>query len=269
MSATDVDPRLGCRAKVERAKEHLAELDRELNAYIASDPYVFNIHGGADRTQQVILKSMKPIPLRWSAIIRDVLSNTRSALDHAITCAASLETNSFKKRKFPIYRDRADFEKLAFKNDWQGCARTKRFIRRLKPYDRGDDMGLHSNTLVLLNQFRNRDMHNLIIPVGAAGAHAVITPKPGHDEPFELVSEYSPLLKNGDIAASIYPLDPALLQHEFKTQLTFQIRLGDIDGVPHLPISASSILHHIVKVVDRIVGIAERRLFKGHASLAA
>ena len=46
---------------------------------------------------------------------------------------------------------------------------------------------------------------------------------------------------------------------KFETHLTTEVRLGGIELAP--PIGASSVLHHIIKIVDRVVVIAERTLF--------
>lgn len=176
MTTDEPDPRLGPRAKIERAKEHLAEFDREIEAFIAGNPYEFAVHDDSDRTRHIILKSHKPIPLRFSTVAGDVLHNARSALDLLVTCAASLETKTLENLRFPIFRDRADFEKQAFKKGWENCPRTVRFVKLLKPYERGGGLGHHGHTLVFLNRLSNRDKHRLIIPVGTAAASAVVEP---------------------------------------------------------------------------------------------
>jgi hypothetical protein len=252
-------PGLGPRAKIERAKEHLAELDAEINRFVADHPYKFIVHNDPDGTRHLVLESHQPIPIRWSTIVGDVIHNARSALDQLTTHAASVEIGTLKNLSFPIFRHRIDFEAKAFSNYGNDCPRTIRFLKLLKPYERGYDLGHHGHTLVLLNRLSNRDKHRLIIPVGTAAARAVVTPGPEFGEPFELTPPDAALLKDGEIVMTLSPRDPLFAGKKFETSITTQIRLSGVERVP--PVGASSILHHIVKIVDRIVGIAERKLF--------
>jgi hypothetical protein len=258
MVTAELNPGLGPRTKIERAKEHLADLDREINSFTASNPYRFVIHDDPDGTRHIILDSHEPIPMRWSAIVGDIIHNARSALDVLATHAASIETHSIENRKFPIFRDKADFEKRAFKNWGQNCPRTIRFIKLLGPYERGYDLGHHSHTLALLNRLSVRDKHTLIIPVGTAAGYAVIAPKAGFGEPFKLRPPDEALLKDGEIVMTVSPRDPNFAGKDFEIKLTVQIRLSGVERLP--AVGASSVLHHIVKIVDRIITIAERVL---------
>jgi hypothetical protein len=259
MIALEPNSRFGPRAKIERAREHLAEFDRELNTFIADSPYTIRVHTDPDQTQHVILESQKPIPIRWSTIVGDVIHNARSALDLLVTYLASLETKVVENLGFPIRRHRADFEKNALNKFGQNCPRTVRFLQRLKIYERGGDPGHHANTLVLLHRLSIRDKHRLIVPVGTAAAYAEVIPAPGFGEPFKLAPPEMRPLTTGETIITLSPKDPLFANKKFETKLTTQIRLSDVEGLP--PVGASPLLHHVVKVVDRIVGIAERKLF--------
>lgn len=259
MTIGDIDPRCGPRAKIERAEEHLAEFYRLVNAYIADEPYKFVRHIDSDGTGHLVLESHKPIPIHWCAIIGDIVHNCRSALDSLISLSAGLEANTSENFSFPIFRHRADFEANGLnKLRKYGCPNTIRFVQRLKPYERGYDLGNPSNTLVLLNRLSVRDKHRLIVPVGTAAGYAVVTPKPGFGEPFKLVPPENTFMEDGEIIISISPRDPNFAGKDFDTQVTAQIRLGGIEPIP--PIGAPSYLSHIVKIVGRIVDIGERRL---------
>ncbi len=265
MTTVDLDPRRGPRAKIERAKEHLAEFDREINAFIDSKPYKFISHFDPDGTHHVILKSHTPMPIRFSTLIGDVVHNARSALDLLCTCAARLETKNLENFKFPIFWDRVDFEEKACKKGWEHCPRTVRFLKLLKPYGRGYDLGHHGHTLVILNRLDTRDKHELIIPLGTTAKRAIVTPGPGYGEPFELVPPDTALLNDGEIIMSFSRTDPLFANKKFKTDITTQIRLSGVNPLP--TVGASATLHHIVKIVDRIIGIAERTLFRSNVPL--
>lgn len=252
------DPSLGPRAKVDRAKEHLAEFDREIDAYTASHPYEYEIRDEADGMRHIILKSHKPIPVRLCTVVGDVVHNARSSLDLLVTLAATREAGPVKGLSFPIFRHRADFEAKALVNFGKSCPKLVRFIRRIAPYERGGDAGHHANTLVLLNRLNGRDKHRLIIPVGTWPARAVVAPEPGFGESFMLVPEDATVLRDGEIVMSMSRFDQRFAGKKFNTHLTTQIRLSGVEGLP--PIGASSMLHHIVKVVDRIIRTGERHL---------
>lgn len=259
MTIGDIDPRLGPRTKIERAKIHLTEFDRLVNAYTANNPLKFIRQVDSDGIAHLILESHKPIPIAWSPIIGDIIHNCRSALDLLVSLAANLESGGSENFPFPIFRHRSDFEAKGLKKLRKyGCVKTIRFIQRLKPYERGYDLGNPGNTLVLLNRLSVRDKHSLIIPVGTAAARAVVTPKTGFGEPFQLVPPENTFLEDGKVVISMSPRDPMFAGKSFNAELTMEIRLSGVEPIP--PIGASSYLHHIAKIVGRIVDIGERRL---------
>lgn len=259
-SATDPDPRLGPRAKVDRAKEHLAEFKRAVDGFIASEPYKFDTVDDAGGLRHIVLKSHEPLPLRLSTIAGDIVHNLRSSLDVLVTCAGMLESNELQNLKFPIYRERTDFEKRALKGDWNHSPRAARFVKLLKPYERGLDLGHHGHTLVLLNRLSNLDKHRLIITVGTAAAYCVVEPAAGFGDPFRLEPPPMDLLAPGDIVMTMSRRDPLFAGKRFNTHLTVQVRLSGVGRMP--PVGAASVLAHLVKTVDRIVLIAERTLFR-------
>ena len=259
MAFTDAHPKDAARIKIERAKEHAQELNRLVGVYIDSDPYTFTIKLDPDGTQRAILETYKPIPGRFSAIIGDIIHNSRSALDAVATYGGFVETNSIENLKFPIFSDSATFQKKAF-NNFPDCPRTKRFIERLKPYERGDNSFTHSDALVMLNRLSVRDKHTSIIPMGAVVARAVVTPVSGWtDQPFEIVMEsYSPVAESGEIFVW-RATDPRFAGKQLNTQITLKVVLHGVETTP--AINATSLLMHLVSVVDRVVGLAERRLY--------
>lgn len=261
MTANYSNTRLGPRAKIERAKEHLAEFERVVNAFVANDPYEFVVQKDSDGSEHVFLKSHKPIPLRFSTIAGDIIHNARSALDLLVTCGGEIESGVVKNLKFPIRASRDDFEKNAFNKSWQDCPRTRRLVEKLKPYERGYDLGHHGHTLCLLNRLSNRDKHSLLVVIGTAAAKAVVTPRPGFGDAFELAPPDTALLSDGDVVISFSPHHPLFAGRDFDTQLTVQIRFGGMD-VARVPwVGAHANLAHIIKIVERIVLIAERTLF--------
>src|SRR5437879_5011190 len=72
------DPRL----KVERAKQHISEFDREVSAFLARDPYAVVVEPDADPGYNVtVVHVREEIPKKLPAILGDVVHNLRAALD--------------------------------------------------------------------------------------------------------------------------------------------------------------------------------------------
>jgi hypothetical protein len=254
-----INPALGPRAKVERAKEHLAVFDAAINDYSNGGHRGITLHDDPDGVRHVVFAEYQPLSPRLSTIAGDVIHNARSALDLLTSHAARLEGNRLQDLGFPIVRLRTDFEAKMLKK-FDSSPKVARFLMLVGPYERGGgDPGHHANTLVILNRLSVVDKHQLLILVGLASARAVIEPASGHGEPFVMMPPDAEFLKHGEIIMSISPYDPLFAHKTFRTSITVQIRLSGVDGLP--PVGASSILHHVVKIVDRIVAIGERRLF--------
>jgi len=78
-----VDALTGVEVKIARAKRHLDELKEQIG--IAFDPsqYRFVRQDDPDPLEYVYrIEGLPDVPLLWSAIVGDVLSNLRAALDH-------------------------------------------------------------------------------------------------------------------------------------------------------------------------------------------
>src|SRR5688572_1441682 len=77
------DPLAGAYIKIERAKEHVQDLETEITAFLGREPYRIVRQDDANTGEQTyrVLVS-EDGPLRWGAIIGDVIHNLRTALDH-------------------------------------------------------------------------------------------------------------------------------------------------------------------------------------------
>jgi hypothetical protein len=71
------------RVKVERAKEHIRDLEAEVSSFLSTNPYMVGTKRDP-QTRRLIyyLVSVRNPSPRISAIIGDVIHNLRSALDH-------------------------------------------------------------------------------------------------------------------------------------------------------------------------------------------
>jgi len=152
------------RAKIERAGEHINELEAEVQLFLKANPYIV----GTKRDEQTrrpiyYLVIVRETPTRMSTITGDVIHNLRSALDHLadhlVRVAGGTPSN---QTGFPISRDAAKYKA-------EQCRKTKgmgpdaiKEIDKIKPYGGGN------NTLWGLHQLDIVDKHRLLITIGSA-----------------------------------------------------------------------------------------------------
>jgi len=76
------DPLEGCRARVERAKEHFQDLRSELRAFMELDPYGIASYDNPAAGEHIYLArvSREP-PVRWGVMAGEIVHHLRSALD--------------------------------------------------------------------------------------------------------------------------------------------------------------------------------------------
>jgi hypothetical protein len=239
MSAGESEPRLGPRAKVERAKEHLAEFERAVVEFLSRQPYALGTKIDPDGSHHCIIHIKETVPLRLSTVAGDVLHNARSALDLMACCLVAMNGGGLHRVQFPVLTDRAHFKKAGLKE-------------LLQPY-KG-----RNSSLVWLHALIKRDKHRLIVPVGACPAFTAVAPNPGGAEPFRIATQSTEILEDGQIILSVS--GPAAKLHEnMDIPIRFEVRLSGVKGLP--PLSARRLLEKIVGDVDHIVRIAERKLF--------
>jgi hypothetical protein len=260
--------------KTKRAKEHVADLERELRAFLDGNPYKV----GAKRNPQTreliyYVASVEPTPDFLPLIAGDALQNLMSALDHLayqIVCSDTGDNPPNPKWiYFPIADDAAKYE--ASKRKRMKGARPETFdaIDALQPYKGGNDL------VWSLYRLNNIEKHRLLITVGSMfqslnlGAHMsamladFISTQPdspfhGKDMPvsdafFRPADVLFPL-KAGD---ELFIDGPDAKVNE-KLQFRFSIALnepGIIEGKPLL-----ETVQQLTSVVDGIIGALTPRL---------
>jgi hypothetical protein len=152
------------RVKIERAKEHIRDLEVEVRSFLMTNPYIVGPKRNP-QTRQLIyyLVSVRDTSPRISAIIGDVIHNLRSALDHlAYQLVLVGGGTPSKQTYFPISEDAAKY-----KTERPGKVKGMRpdaikAIDAIKPYGGGNDL------LWRLHRLDNVDKHRLLITCGSA-----------------------------------------------------------------------------------------------------
>lgn len=147
--------------KVERAKEHVGDLENAFRRFIQTDPQSLSIgndpHTGAI-TVEVRLR--EAIPSALSLILGDAIHNLRTALDHVTWELIGLDGGTQDRQTaFPFSKTLADYEATCNgintpRDD------TKKFFLSLAAYEGGAGEKLYG-----LNKLDNADKHRFLTPV--------------------------------------------------------------------------------------------------------
>jgi hypothetical protein len=154
-------------AKIERAKNHLLDLNTEIKKFIQTKPYEvedYDEEETGDRVWIVHVRSEPPIQL--GAIVGDLLNNLRSSLDYLVFELA--ERRGGSKLYFPICNTADEFDSAITKIEkFILCNEAIQILREVQAYKGGGGHGLWQ-----LHQLNRREKHRFLIPVGTANTQA-------------------------------------------------------------------------------------------------
>jgi hypothetical protein len=199
-----------CRAKIARADEHLAQLNRETDAWGDSDPFEITRECNAAGSEHVFTLHFKTQPdvWHWAVLLGDALHNLRGALDHIVYALAAAQTgidppDDETRLAFPICSEPKYFD--GQRNRIKSLsAPTQGAIEKLQPYNRLKP-GKWFAPLWWLAQLNDADKHRLAhIAVLAGRANEIATDAPQ--------GTYRALWYNGPLADGV-PLFRLLLKN--------------------------------------------------------
>jgi len=151
--------------KLERAQQHISELERLADEYVASNPVTASARplGAEERPQGMIVGwrfslSVKEPPEQMSPIIGDIFHNLRSALDLMASALAIRNEKSSDDVYFPFAGSEGDLDLMISKRNFDrtGDAAVK-LIKELKPY-KGGNLELRA-----IHDLNIRDKHQELI----------------------------------------------------------------------------------------------------------
>jgi hypothetical protein len=160
----------GVRAKIERAEEHIKNLDREISAFLSQKPPPYEIvgeHQNEGRDYAYVVKKVPIVPLRFAVMVGDVIHNLRSSLDHTLYALVikngGIPTN---QTQFPICTTVEKFEQACSRGRIKGVsALAEKIIRLAQPYNSAtpDD-----TFIAALDDLSVLDKHRLPIVIASA-----------------------------------------------------------------------------------------------------
>lgn len=153
-------------AKLDRARQHLRDLERLHEAFIKSNPYkVATKHDPQTRKLIYYLASVEQPGDDIATTVGDVLQNLMSALDHVayqLVCVGMGSDGPFYHVYFPIADSATEYEERKPRRIKGMRPDAIKAIDAIKPYKGGND------PLWRLYRLNNVDKHRLVITVGSA-----------------------------------------------------------------------------------------------------
>ena len=163
---------IGIRAKIERANNHLSDLDAACRAF-------------CDTQEDQVSSSVNPntgeltyygppdrdVPMEIAIVAGDAVHNLRSALDHlAYQLVLANGNKPNRKTDFPIFKDASDYEKNCVERTEGMSQKALARIGEAKPYKGGND------TLWRLHKLDIIDKHRLLFTTCVLNPSNSITP---------------------------------------------------------------------------------------------
>jgi hypothetical protein len=159
------------RVKVERAKQHILDLNLRLKAFLNSNPYKVGTYRNPETRQLTyFLTGVRNVPPQIGLVVGDVIQNLRSALDHLAFQLYMLGPGgqaggAGSRTYFPIADDSAKY-KIEAPRKIKGLQPDAiKAIDAVQPYKGGNTD--KSDTLWRLEKMNNIDKHRLLIAIGS------------------------------------------------------------------------------------------------------
>lgn len=151
--------------RIERARKHLRELEGEVNAFLATEPYKVGVKRDPDTRRMIYyVTEVRDTPAPLGAIAGDVIHSARTALDHLayqLVLVGTGRPGPFKRVYFPIADSAVEYEAAKTKETTLMPAAAMAAIDALKPYRGGNDV------LWRLHRLDDVDKHRVLLTVGS------------------------------------------------------------------------------------------------------
>lgn len=160
-----------------RAREHIDDLASRIKSFFDRAPYVYFVDYDKDTGQDVHkVRLTAKLPGSLATVAKDVFSNLRDCLDHAVYASAVSVRPERRNRRtaFPFAHDAAGVHDKLNLEFIDVPPNIRTLLENLRPYKGGNDL------LWGLNQTRNTKTHRVLIPLGAASVAKSINIETAH-----------------------------------------------------------------------------------------
>lgn len=261
------NPLTGPRAKAERAKKHVQDLNIALKAFFDSKPYTVGTKHNPNTRQLIYyLTGVAEVPSHIATIAGDAIHNMRASLDYLAYQLVLVGTGSpgpFRYVYFPIFESAKEYEERKLERIKGMRPEAIKAIDLVKPYKGGNDQ------LWRLHQLDLVDKHRLLITVGSyfqsfdLGAHMAEVMKATFPE-FGEVPSLSAFFKPDD---KLYPLKAG---HELfadvpdakvfdNMQFRFNVSLSEPQVIDIEPLLTT--LQQLIDATERVIESFDSPIF--------
>jgi hypothetical protein len=199
--------------KIERAKKHISDLNREVGAFYATKPYETGLKNDpqSGKLSHYLIK-LDPIPINFATIAGDAIHNLRSTLDHLAQHLWLVNNPSRPDAEFnfPICNSASKYKSVIDREEKSLRQDAIEAFRKVEAYKGGK-----GNHIWVLNRLDNIDKHRLILTIASAGGGLFVS------DAFKAAFKDNPMLSNIVIPETLMftPATPTIL------------KVGDILGV--------------------------------------
>jgi hypothetical protein len=246
--SSSIHPFDDARLLIDRAGEHVQELESRIQRFIASNPWPLVIERHGDSPQYVHkLRLVNQIDRGIKLVAADALRNLRASLDFATaTCARLNGAPRLRNLYFPFLNDPANWETTIRRKC--GCVPNPvtDFFRSLTPWPGGDE------ELRTLNMLRNDNDHWALTKIALDLIAAVIS-RPGVRQQIIQV----PRSRGGidEIELLLTPEPKA----DYHLACVIEIRFEEVPAVGGtLEMVLRNLAKKVIKIVDETEGIMRR-----------
>lgn len=158
MSSLTPNRLIGVRAKIERANQHIKDLETAMRAFRDQNPYGFRIESDPQTGDEIHRVEMRrDTPISLPLVTGDALHNLRSALDHLAWQAHEADGGKPDKwTEFPVRKAAAEYKPADLAKKQKFSPRLIKLFESVQPYQSGYGM------LGVLHELNNFDKHRLL-----------------------------------------------------------------------------------------------------------
>jgi hypothetical protein len=159
MTTSAVARLVGIKAKIERANQHIHDLECAMRAFRDQEPYGFGREidpNTGDEIHRIEIRQQTPIA--FSLITGDALHNLRSALDHLAWKTHEADGGTpDNKTSFPIYDTAAEYKAAPLAKKQKFSPRLISLFEAVQPYQSGYEL------IGVLHELNIIDKHHLLL----------------------------------------------------------------------------------------------------------
>ena len=231
----------GARSKLNRAKKHIIDFDRERLAFLETNPYV--VVAKFDEKSNTTRSLMGPIPVipdELALLAGDAVHNLRTALDHVAVELVRDAGFPTKMIYFPISETAEKYKAESPGKTKNMPVNAKKIIDQIAPY------GGANNGLWALHTLDLTDKHRLLITIQTNIAKTAQLTLSSEPTEFAVLFE-APKLADGNIIGEVSGNSEANQRIKF----TFDIALGEPEFLAGEPVVPT--LNYLAEMVESII----------------